>query len=203
MSLGRALRLWIRLSLLFALAVVVLGIADDAGLPAARALLGHLPAITNPAPHAPAAPPSASPIARADIPASYLRWYQRAANSCPHLPWTVLAAVGKVESNHGRSPLPGVRSAANRAGAAGPMQLGIGGKAGPTWQRYATDADHDGASVYAPPDAITTAAHKLCADGAHHGDLRGALFAYNHSGRYVDRVLAVARRYATTREAGR
>ncbi len=83
------------------------------------------------------------------------------------------------------------------------MQLGIGGKAGPTWQHYRVDADHDGASVYDLPDAITAAAHKLCADGARHADLRGALFAYNHSGRYVDRVLTLARRYATTREAGR
>jgi hypothetical protein len=202
-SLGGALRLWVRLSLLFALGVVLLGIADDAGLPAARALLSHLPGITKAAPHAPASPPSASPTARADIPTSYRRWYQQAAKSCPHLPWAVLAAVGKVESDHGRSRLPGVRSDANWAGAAGPMQLGIGAKAGPTWQRYRVDADHDGASVYDPPDAITAAAHKLCADGASHGDLKGALFAYNHSGRYVDRVLALARRYTTTRRAGR
>jgi hypothetical protein len=197
MSLGRALGLWLRLSLLFALVVVLLGIADDMGLPAARALLGHPPLIRHSAP-ADATPP-ASPAARADIPAVYLRWYQRAAGSCPGLPWTVLAAVGKRESDHGRSPLPGVRSGSNWAGAAGPMQFGIGGKAGRTWQHYATDPDHDGASVYDPPDAITGAAHKLCADGARRGNVRGALFAYNHSARYVDQVLAIADRY---RKAG-
>jgi hypothetical protein len=192
-SLSRALGLWVRLALLFALGVVLLGIADDMGLPGARALLGHPPVTHRSTPARPVVP--ASPAARADIPAAYLRWYQQAARGCPGLWWTVLAAVGKRESDHGRSPLPGVRSGANWAGAAGPMQLGIGGKAGRTWQRYRVDADHDGASVYDPPDAITAAAHKLCADGARRGDLRAALFAYNHSARYVDQVLAIAGRY--------
>jgi hypothetical protein len=52
-----------------------------------------------------------------DIPASDLSLYEAAAATCPGLPWTVLAGIGKVESDHGRSVLPGVRSGANFAGA--------------------------------------------------------------------------------------
>jgi hypothetical protein len=142
----------------------------------------------------PAAAPSRA--ARADIPAAYLAAYRRAARSCPGLGWAVLAAVGKVESDHGRTRLPGVRSRANWAGAAGPMQLGIGGKAGPTWQHYAVDGDHDGRlSVYDVDDATATAARKLCHDGARTGRLTTALWAYNHSSSYVALVLAIARRY--------
>ena len=65
--------------------------------------------------------PSAS--ARSDIPPDYLRLYVAAAESCPGLDWAILAAVGKVETDHGRSRLPGVTSGENRAGAAGPMQF--------------------------------------------------------------------------------
>ena len=46
------------------------------------------------------------------------------------MPWTVLAGIGKVESDHGRTTLPGVTSGANAFGAAGPMQIGIEGAAG-------------------------------------------------------------------------
>lgn len=47
-----------------------------------------------------------SPQAIADIPANYLALYQDAARVCPGLHWSILAAIGKVESNHGRSTLP-------------------------------------------------------------------------------------------------
>jgi len=174
---------------LLVLGVTVYGVAGDLGL------LATATRPTRPTQATGQARPS--PAARADIPPRYLVWYQRAARTCPGLPWTVLAAVGKVESDHGRARLPGVRSGANRAGAAGPMQLGIRGKAGPTWQRYRTDGNRDGRrSVYDPADATATAARYLCAHGARGGrNLRGALYAYNHSRAYVARVLAVARRY--------
>src|SRR6266496_4902656 len=80
----------------------------------------------------------------------------------------------KVESDHGRSRLPGVRSGANSAGAAGPMQIGIGGKAGDTWAAY---GDGVPAHVYQPRYAIPAAARKLCRDGAR-SDVSRALFAY-------------------------
>jgi cell wall-associated NlpC family hydrolase len=111
----------------------------------------------------------------------------------------VLAAIGKVETDHARSAAPGVRSGANFAGAAGPMQIGIGGKAGNTWATYAVDADGGGADVYNPVDAIFTAANYLCQNGANRGaDVAGAVFAYNHASWYVTKVLAVASTYAAS-----
>ena len=141
--------------------------------------------------------PSAS--AQQDIPPQLLPVYQTAADSCPGLPWSVLAAIGKVETDHARSTAPGVRSGANFAGAAGPMQIGIGGKAGNTWAAYAVDADGGGADVYDPVDAIFTAANYLCQNGANRGaDVAGAVFAYNHASWYVTKVLAVASTYAAS-----
>jgi cell wall-associated NlpC family hydrolase len=142
-------------------------------------------------------PPSAG--AQRDIPPTYLALYQAAADTCPGLPWSVLAAIGKVESDHGRSVAPGVTSWANFAGAAGPMQIGIGGKAGGAFYRYAVDADGGGASVYSPADAVFTAANYLCQHGAARGaDVAGAVFAYNHADWYVAKVLALASTYAAT-----
>ena len=142
--------------------------------------------------------PSAS--AQQDIPPQLLPVYQTAADSCPGLPWSVLAAIGKVETDHGRSTAPGVRSGANFAGAAGPMQIGIGGKAGNTFSAYAIDGDGDGISnVYNPADAIFTAASYLCRNGAAQGrDVAGAIFAYNHADWYVTKVLAIASTYAAS-----
>ena len=140
-----------------------------------------------------------SPQAQQDIPQQLLPVYQTAADSCPGLPWSVLAAIGKVETDHGRSAAPGVRSGANFAGAAGPMQIGIGGKAGNTFAGYAIDADGGGASVYSPADAIFTAANYLCQNGAGQGrDVAGAIFAYNHADWYVTKVLAIASTYAAS-----
>jgi membrane-bound lytic murein transglycosylase B len=108
----------------------------------------------------------------------------------------VLAAIGKVESDHGRAQLPGVRSGWNHAGAAGPMQFGIGkGRAGNAWARFGRDDDHDGrTSVYDPGDAIPAAARYLCDAGVPRR-LDAALYAYNPSSSYVAQVKAIARRY--------
>ncbi|WP_131738857.1 C40 family peptidase [Actinomadura roseirufa] len=161
------------------------------GLPLFLILLlpGRAPAVS-PAFGAP------SSYARADIPPAYLRWYLDAARTCPGLPWTVLAAIGKIESDHGRSTATGVHTGQNTAGAAGPMQF-----LASTWGAYEVDGDHDGhADRYNPADAIPTAARYLCANGAGQsaGRLRHALWQYNHADWYVRRVLAQATRYATT-----
>src|SRR5918992_5085288 len=140
-----------------------------------------------------------SPDAQRDIPPQLLPFSQPAADSCPGLPWSVLAAIGKVETDHGRSSAPGVRSGANFAGAAGPMQIGIGGKAGNTFAGYAIDGDGGGADVYNPVDAIFTAANYLCQNGAARGaDVARAIFAYNHADWYVTKVLAIASTYAAS-----
>jgi hypothetical protein len=52
-----------------------------------------------------------------------LALYQEAAATCAGIPWTVLAAIGTIESDNGQSDLPGVHSGANAAGAEGPMQF--------------------------------------------------------------------------------
>ncbi len=141
----------------------------------------------------------ASARAARDIPQPMLDLYRRAAETCPGLGWSVLAAVGKVESDHGRSTLPGVHSGANAAGAMGPMQF-----LAATWAAYGLDADQDGdADVYDPADAVFGAAAYLCANGAGHAErLRGALYRYNHSTAYVEQVLRIAAGYAGTGAGG-
>jgi hypothetical protein len=179
------------LACLAVLAVTAYGVAGELGL-----LDPHAHA-TPRRPRAPAGGPPPSRHARVDVPRGYLAAYRAAApRYCPGLSWTVLAAVGKVESDHGRARLPGVRSGWNHAGAAGPMQFGIGkGRAGNAWARFGRDFDRDGRrSVYDPGDAIPAAARYLCAHGAPRR-LDAALYAYNPSSSYVARVKAIARRY--------
>jgi membrane-bound lytic murein transglycosylase B len=183
------LRRSVILACLVVLAVTAYGLAQDLGLlePPARAA---------PTPKKPAAgQPRPSRAAVADIPAGYLRLY-RIAGARYRLPWSVLAAIGKVESDHGRSLLAGVRSGSNWAGACGPMQIGCvpGSKAGNAWARYGHG------SVYDPAQAIPAAARYLVDHGARR-NLDGALFAYNHSWSYVAKVKQLARRY--TRGGGR
>jgi membrane-bound lytic murein transglycosylase B len=177
------LRRSVILACFFVLAVTVYGVAEDLGLlePPARAAPARKPAAGQPRP---------SRAAVADIPPGYLRLY-RTAGARYRIPWSVLAGIGKVESDHGRAPLPGVRSGSNWAGACGPMQLGCvpGSKAGNAWARYGHG------SVYDPADAIPAAAQYLVDHGAHH-HLNRAIYAYNHSWAYVARVKALARRYA-------
>jgi len=175
------------------LLVVILGVLDDRGV---IDLGGGSPAATPH--HRPARrPPAAAgtgpgPAAGTEIPPAYLTAYRRAARTCPHLSWALLAAVGKVESNHGRGWPPAWRSmpgiaygTENYAGAGGPMQF-----LAPTWARWGRGGDR-----WDYRDAIPAAARKLCADGVARGDPAAALFAYNHSNAYVARVLELARRY--------
>jgi hypothetical protein len=95
----------------------------------------------------------------ADIPRPYLRLY-RAAGKRYGVDWRVLAAIGKNESDHGRSQAAGVHSGLNFADCcSGPMQICTVQSCGRVWQAYAVDANGDKrASVYDPPDAIYAAA---------------------------------------------
>ncbi|MFD0905232.1 C40 family peptidase [Actinomadura sediminis] len=139
-------------------------------------------------------------LARSDIPPAYLRWYMDAAQTCPGLGWNVLAAIGKVETDHGRSTLPGVHTGENHAGAGGPMQF-----LAASWAAYGTDGDHDGRrDRYNPADAIHGAANYLCHNHAGKGGrhLRRAIWHYNHADWYVRKVLDQADRYADTTPTG-
>jgi peptidoglycan DL-endopeptidase CwlO len=151
--------------------------------------------------------PAPSQAGRNSIPANYLQLFQQVGRFY-NVPWTILAGIGEVESDDGRSTLPGVHSGQNGFGAAGPMQIGIGGASGNTWggapvhpasehvNGVANDFDHDGMdNVYAPGDAIAGAAKDLLEHGVL-TDPSGAIFAYNHLTSYVQAVLHWAGVYA-------
>ncbi|MCB0907157.1 MAG: lytic transglycosylase domain-containing protein, partial [Nocardioidaceae bacterium] len=177
---------------------------------------------------------SAAGTTGGDIPAVAVAAYMRAATvinaadkSC-HLDWELLAAIGRVESNHGRF----AGSTLNDEGVATPPILGLrldgthgttritdtdageydGDKrfdraVGPmqfipsTWSYVGVDADGDGKrDPQDIQDASLGAAVYLCVGK---GDLstvagqRAAVYRYNHSQRYVDLVLSIARGYAS------
>ena len=177
------LRRSVVLACLLVLAVTAYGVAEDLGLlePPAHAAPARKPSAGQP-------PPSRAAVA--DIPGEYLRLYRQAGTRY-RVPWSVLAGIGRVESDHGRTRLPGVRSGSNWAGACGPMQLGCvaGSRAGNAWARYGHGRPHD------PAAAIPAAARYLVDHGARR-NLDRALFSYNHSWSYVARVKQLARRYA-------
>ncbi len=173
-------------------------------------LAGHSPFASppttiRPAPRGASSAPPPSRTARAQIPAGYLALYRASARACPGLPWGVLAGIGKVESDHGRSSAPGVRWGVNAFGCcAGPMQFNIRNGPPSTWDRYGR-----GGNVYDPRHAIPAAARLLCRNGiggrappsdpcpgvvgtaAQHQ----AVMAYNHACWYVDQVLTLGRTY--------
>ncbi|MFJ8795649.1 hypothetical protein [Streptomyces sp. NPDC102462] len=174
--------------------------------------------------------------AHSDIPALAFEAYQRAADEqaartpgC-HLPWTLLAAIGQVESNHARngaltsegfttSPilgpvLNGGPFAALRDSdqgkfdgdttwdrAVGPMQF-----IPSTWKRWGTTTrptlDADPNNIF---DATTTAAAYLCADNRDLSDpqqLSRAILSYNPSDVYLRDVLAWNSVYITGHTVG-
>ncbi|MVU82335.1 transglycosylase SLT domain-containing protein [Nocardia sp. ET3-3] len=136
-----------------------------------------------------------------DIPPYMLVLYQRAATACPGLDWSVLAGIGKVETDHGRSTLPGVSSGENFAGAAGPMQF-----LAPTFDSVTSrhPMPADGASPpsrYNPVDAVYAAAYYLCDSGAPE-DVYSAIFTYNHADWYVHEVLDQAAAYRSQTPTG-
>ncbi len=139
-----------------------------------------------------------SAFARVDIPPLYLRLYLAAAARYG-LDWAVLAAIGRVECDHGRDPSPSCakEGATNSAGAGGPMQF-----LASTWAAYGVDGNGDGrADRWSPADAIFSAARYLRAAGAP-GDYGKAIYAYNHASWYVSEVEAWAARYRGSMGAG-
>jgi peptidoglycan DL-endopeptidase CwlO len=153
------------------------------------------------------AQPPVSAQASDSIPVDYLSLF-KSIGARYKVPWVVLAGIGKIESDDGRTTLPGVHSGSNAFGAAGPMQIGIGGASTNTWggapvhaanehvSGVAADGNGDGvASVYQPADAIAGAAKYLLEHGVL-TNIPNAVFAYNHLESYVQSVLTWASRYA-------
>jgi Transglycosylase SLT domain len=122
---------------------------------------------------------------------SYLQLFQvSAARYCPQMSWTVLAAIGQIESADGQNVGP------SSAGALGPMQFMPATWAAWGIRGFGRTGRPD---IMNPFDAVPSAARMLCADGASSGTqsgLRQAIFAYNHATWYVNEVLALAGRYA-------
>jgi murein DD-endopeptidase MepM/ murein hydrolase activator NlpD len=111
-----------------------------------------------------------------------LRSLWRSAGAAYGMPWQVLAAINKVESNFGRNMGP------SSAGAIGWMQFMPS-----TWLRWGLDADGDGvADPWRAADSIYAAARYLAASGGR-TDISRAVFSYNHAQWYVDEVLSLAR----------
>lgn len=160
------------------------------------------------------------PLSAVPVPKILAQAYSAAAASAPascHIPVTLLAAIGQVESGNlaGHSitadhrAYPGVYGPVLNGGqfaairdtdngvldgdpvwdrAVGPMQFIPG-----TWHAFAVDGDHDGkADPQNVFDAAATAARYLCASG---GDLstaagvNAAVLSYNHSNSYLALVL--------------
>jgi murein DD-endopeptidase MepM/ murein hydrolase activator NlpD len=120
----------------------------------------------------------------AGLPFPVLHGLWQKAGATYGIPWQVLAAINKVESNFGRNMGP------SSAGAIGWMQFMPS-----TWLRWGTDANGDGvADPWNPEDAIFSAARYLAAAGGR-TDISRGVFAYNHAQWYVDEILGLARLY--------
>jgi cell wall-associated NlpC family hydrolase len=113
-----------------------------------------------------------------------LRGIWQAAGAQYGIPWEVLGAINKVETNFGQNLGP------SSAGAVGWMQFMPS-----TWARWGVDANGDGvADPNNPTDAIFSAARYLAGCGGQ-SDIARAVYCYNHSSSYVNDVLSLAAAY--------
>lgn len=123
-----------------------------------------------PAPHIPGLPSRLIPV------------YEAAARPY-HVPWTVLAAIHKTETDFATSHCP-----ESTAGAKGPFQFMPS-----TFRAYAVKAPgHRGTpNIQNLSDAASTAAHMLAQDGFSKNP-QAAIYDYNHSSYYVHQILSLA-----------
>jgi hypothetical protein len=118
-----------------------------------------------------------------EIPPFLLPIYQ-ACGTEYGIPWEVLAAINKIETDFGKN------LNVSSAGAVGWMQF-----LPSSWETYGLDANGDGRKdPYNPVDAICAAAHYLKVAGGQK-NLYGAILAYNHANWYAQEVLTYARAY--------
>jgi murein DD-endopeptidase MepM/ murein hydrolase activator NlpD len=127
---------------------------------------------------------STPPAVAAQLSSAQLLSLWQQAGSAYAIPWQVLAAINKVESNFGRNMGP------SSAGAIGWMQFMPS-----TWVRWGIDANGDGvADPWNPEDAVYSAARYLAAAGGA-ADISSAVYSYNHADWYVNEVLGLASLY--------
>jgi murein DD-endopeptidase MepM/ murein hydrolase activator NlpD len=150
------------------------------------------PSVSLPSAAAPNSPGSISipvtftspPADTQQLPLSTLHVLWERAGATYGIPWQVLAAINKIESNFGGNMGP------SSAGAVGWMQFMPS-----TWLRWGVDADGDGiADPWNAADAIFASARYLAAAGGQ-TDISRAVFAYNHADWYVREVLDLANVY--------
>lgn len=149
-------------------------------------------------PGRPGGPGGESPATR-KIPAEYRAMMERASAASCGLPWEILAAIAKVESNF--TPTAVGPFLPQFAGTEDEHALGMMQFLPSTYRLFVPRVDAatgkglgmDG--IWDPESAIAAAAFYLCDSGAAAGDLRAAIFAYNRADWYVDKVLAQAAAY--------
>jgi cell wall-associated NlpC family hydrolase len=128
----------------------------------------------------------ASLVKNINLPPKYLIPIYRAAARRYHVPWQLLAAINRMETDYGSD------LSVSSAGAVGWMQFEPG-----TWEQYGIAVNRHDKPVrgkgnpYNPRDAIFAAARYLRASGATRNVPR-AVFAYNHADWYVVQVLSIA-----------
>lgn len=158
--------------------------------------------------------------------AAYVRAQSRLATELPgcHLSWTMVAGIGKVESNHAQGHGPD-SAGTTTTPILGPVLDGSSFAAIPdtdngrldqnaqwdravgplqfipaTWQNWGSDGNADGrADPHNIYDAALAAGRYLCfgeRDLSKPEDLREALFSYNNSSAYVENVLKWVAYYA-------
>jgi hypothetical protein len=140
------------------------------------------------------------------IPSAALYAYKHAetvladADPACHLPWNLVAAIGRVESNHGRIQgnalsADGVAQPGISKPALGPMQLTQG-----TFDTVSIDSDGDGAkNPQDIDDAATAAGIFLCSgegDLSSDADARAAVARYGDGKKYVNSVMKISASYA-------
>jgi hypothetical protein len=138
------------------------------------------------------------------IPSSYLSLY-KAWGAETGVPWSLLAAVGSVESGHGSDPLALVP---HDKGVLGPMQFQAGSNRlakrqdgtgdqgfGGTWGIWRKASGHPPYRMDDPDDQIAAAAAKLRYDAGPALDWTKALYRYNALGAYVNLVLTREQHY--------
>ena len=176
---------------------------------------------------------TASSLAEHDVPSAAMRAYKNAAHEVDasdpgcHLSWTLLAGIGRVESDHGRYggsvlgsdgvPRPAIVGVAlDGKGPVAAIHDTDNGRfdgdkvwdraVGPmqfipsTWRSVGRDGDHDGvANPNDIDDAAAASASYLCHghDLATEDGRKAAVYSYNASDYYVALVLAFAKGYQT------
>ncbi|MGG0332451.1 bifunctional lytic transglycosylase/C40 family peptidase [Priestia megaterium] len=157
-----------------------------------------------------------SKVGEGQIPKEYIPIY-KAAGGKYNIPWTLIAAIHRVETNFGQDlntssvgaightqfmvktwigwSFPG----GTRLGDASiPKETLMSPTAIAKYGGFGVDGDGDGkADPYNVTDAMYSTANYLAANGGASGNYQKAVFAYNHASWYVSRVMGFMKEYTS------